>query len=144
MILRKVVKEEFSLYVIIHSQCLTQHLAQREKMMLFYVSMNEWLSWFCCLPSMWLGCFLSLGLFDFKMGVTVSIAHRIVVQNCPGLCRSAWLQLGVCLTFLQLDVGDQVFKNIPFALCKERQMQSELVWDERKEQGFRLPGANFS
>lgn len=44
MILRKVVKEEFSLYVIIHSQCLTQHLAQREKMMLFYVSMNEWLS----------------------------------------------------------------------------------------------------
>jgi len=31
-------------------------------------------------------------------------------------------QLGVCLTFLQLDVGDQVFKNIPFALRKERQI----------------------
>ena len=44
MILRKMVKEEFSPYVIIHSQCLTQHLAQREKMMLFYVSMNAWLS----------------------------------------------------------------------------------------------------
>ena len=40
--------------------------------------------------------------------------------------------------------GTRYLKTSHLHSVRKGRLQSELVWDERKDQGFRLPGANFS